>query len=68
MNGFWQTTEDMLLSRTDGGLMHQHVTNRLESKTWNIKSNLIMRRGKEENEEDTDDNWIPETYLLEDVN
>jgi len=67
MNGFWQTTEDMLLSRTDGGLMHQHVTNRLESKTWNIKSNLIMRRGKEEDEEDTDDNWIPETYLLEDV-
>ena len=56
----------MLLSRTRGGLIHNHIANNLEKKTWQIQGTLLMRRGDEE-EDDTEDAWIPETYLLEDV-
>ena len=64
--GFWETTQDMLLSRTRGGLIHNHIANNLEKKTWQIQGTLLMRRGDDE-EDDTEDAWIPETYLLEDV-
>ena len=67
MSGFWQTTEDMLLSRIDGSIVHKHVTDTLEHSAWNVVGNLLMRRGSNEDEEDTDDNWIPETYLLEEL-
>ena len=65
--GFWAQTTDMLLSRTEGGLVHQHVANELESKTWQVQGNLLMKRGTDDDEEDLEDNWIPETYLLEDL-
>ena len=57
----------MLLSRTRGGLIHNHISNDLEKKTWQIQGKLLMSEGSSEKDEDIEDAWIPETYLLEDM-